>query len=498
MTVMLLHANNIRWQVLENQTQFLHEQHFENPEHLISECQVIEEDHERAVYFHQARRLYIRRLHSRVAKREWRKWMRLFEQGLPTITPVAMGIAKNNAYLVSVAHDDYAQVCSMFDTLGYKERLRVLEGLGALVQNMHRAGFCHGKLQRGNLILRFDGRDPDLKIAGFQKGGFKRTTYGRRLKDLADLALAHFFHLGVKEQFAFLTGYLGSRQEARAFIRNEGKRLERLILKRASLVADRMVRDSCKVNAYFDRLTLQGGRYKGVYVRKNRDLVPKSFLASPLDFMYGKEVGVLKDYNSVRVITYQDICIKYYMRRGAKDLLKSRLGLSKGKKSFRWALALVHRFIATPEPISYLEGRDGNSFYLSRFIHSTRNLIAHLGEVSQEKQKECLKALTLFLNRMFYRGVYHMDLKGTNILVRNVGPTFGFYLTDIDEMAISWKGIHGPLHKSLLRITRTLVPYFSRDELVEFAVGCISSSPVTVSPQDVVDQAFKIQAMQQS
>jgi tRNA A-37 threonylcarbamoyl transferase component Bud32 len=429
-----------------------------------------------------------------VAKREWRNWIRLFERGLPTITPVAMGIAKNYAYLVSVAHDDYSEACTRFDTLGYKERLRLLEGLGVLFQNMHRAGFCHGKLHRGNFLLRFDGRGLDLKIADFQKGGFKRITYDRRLKDLADLALAHFFHLGVKEQFAFLTGYLGGRQEARAFIRHEGKRLERLILKRASLVVDRMVRKSCKVSTYSDRLTLQGGRYKGVYVRKNRDLIPKFFLASPLDFMYKKEVGLLKDYNSVRVITYQDICIKYYMRRGAKDLLKSWFGLSKGKKSFRWALALVQRFIPTPEPICYLEGRDGNSFYLSRFVHSTRNLMVHLGEVSQEKQKECLKALTLFLNRMFYRGVYHMDLKGTNILVRKVGRGFRFYLTDTDEMAISWKGIHRPLHKSLLRITRTLVPYFSRDELVEFAVGCISSSPVTMSPQDVVDQAFKIEA----
>jgi hypothetical protein len=314
---------------------------------------------------------------------------------------------------------------------------------------------------------------------------------------LADLALSHFFHLGVKEQFAFLTGYLGSCQEARAFIRHEGKRLERLILKRASLEADRMVRKTREVNKYFDRLTLQAGRYKGVYIRKNRDLVPESFLASPLDFMYGKEVLVLKDYNSVRVIRYQDICIKCYMRRGPKDLLRSWLGLSKGKKSFQWALALVHRYIATPEPICYLEGWDGNSFYLSRFVHSTRNLTVHLGKITQEKQKECLKALTLFLNRMFGRGVYHLDLKGTNILVRNVGLTFEFYLTDTDEMIVSWKGTHRALHKSLLRITRTLAPYFSRDELVEFVVGCLSSSPVTMSPQEVVDQAFKIQAMQQ-
>jgi hypothetical protein len=90
-----------------------------------------------------------------------------------------------------------------------------------------------------------------------------------------------------------------------------------------------------------------------------------------------------------------------------------------------------------------------------------------------------------------------MDLKGSNILVRDVGPSFEFYVTDTDEMAISWKGSHRPLYKSLLRITRTLVSYFSREELVEFAVGCLSSSPVAISPHKVVDEAIKIETMRQ-
>ncbi|MBW2645422.1 MAG: hypothetical protein JRE23_04425 [Deltaproteobacteria bacterium] len=365
---------------------------------------------------------------------------------------------------------------------------------------MHKAGFYHRDLHGGNFIFRSDGRDFDLKMADFQRGCFKRISLSRRLRDLADLALSHFFHVGIKEQLAFLTGYLGSPQDAKTFIRQRGERLENLILKRASLVADRKVRKSRTVNKYFDRLTLQGGRYKGVYLKKNRDLIPESFLSSPLDFLYRKEVGVLKDSRSVRVVRYQDVCIKYYKRREAKDLFKSLLGLSKGKKSFHWALAMLYRFIATPEPLCYLEGRGGDSFYLSRFVDDARNLVIYLREVPEEKRKACLQSLAIFLNRMFYRGVYHMDLKGSNILARDNGPEFEFYLIDTDEIAISWKGFPALLKKSLLRILRTLVSYFGRQELVEFAGACLPVLPtrsLSGSPEDLVEQVLKMQAAQQ-
>lgn len=494
---MTSHANNIHWEIPEAQTHLFNKYSLEDPESLIKEGKVIKEGHERGVYFHQAGGFYIKRMRTRKAKKEWQNWIRLFEEGLPTIVPIAMGIAGGRAYLVSVAHDEYAPLNTMFDALDYKARVQVLKRLGEVVHNMHETGFYHGDLHGGNFILRLDKSGPDLKMADFQSGGFKKITDSRRLKNLADLALSHFFRLGVKEQLVFLTGYLGSCQEARAFIRHDGKQLERLILKRSSHVADRNVRKSRKVNKYFDRLNFQGGRYRGVYLRKNQHLIPESFLSSPLDFIHRKEVVVLKDSSSVRVVNHQDVCAKYYMRRSPKDLLKSWLGLSKGKKSFQWALATENRLIATPEPICYLEGRDGDSFYLSRFVDSALNVTVFMREASVSQRRDCLQALTNFLNRMFYRGVYHMDLKGSNILVRDVGPSFEFYVTDTDEMAISWKGSHRPLYKSLLRITRTLVSYFSREELVEFAVGCLSSSPVAISPHKVVDEAIKIETMRQ-
>jgi hypothetical protein len=84
------------------------------------------------------------------------------------------------------------------------------------------------------------------------------------------------------------------------------------------------------------------------------------------------------------------------------------------------------------------------------------------------------------------------------VLVDNDGPTCQFYLTDTDAMAFYRKGKYKPLYKSFGRITRTLVPYFSREELIAFAVQCLYNSPVTMHPEDVVDRAFKIEAMKRS
>jgi hypothetical protein len=172
--------------------------------------------------------------------------------------------------------------------------------------------------------------------------------------------------------------------------------------------------------------------------------------------------------------------------------------MSKGKRSFQWALALVSRSIPTPEPVCYLDGLGGDSFYVTRFVPHAHNLVVYLEKESATQRQKCLNALILFLNHVFCHGVYHLDLKGSNILVKDVGEQLEFFLTDTDAMVITRKGARRPLYKSLLRITCTLVAYFDRKELVEFSAGCLANSPVTMSPQDVVDQAFKIQTMQKS
>ena len=120
---------------------------------------------------------------------------------------------------------------------------------------------------------------------------------------------------------------------------------------------------SLKSDLNYFQLTTNSGSYSGICLRKNQDMIPNLFIASPLDFLYGNQVELLKDdQNSVRVIKFGDTCIKYNKRRSFRHALKVWIGYSRGRKSFHHALSKADRFVATPDPFCYLEGKMGDSF----------------------------------------------------------------------------------------------------------------------------------------
>jgi tRNA A-37 threonylcarbamoyl transferase component Bud32 len=496
-TIMKSKANDIRWDIVASQAHFFNQYGTDDPERLIRESLVIKEGHKRAVYRHRDRPIYIKRMPPQKARKEWRNWKGLHEKGVDIITPVAMGISRDHGYLVSIAHHDWPGLYDVFDRATRREKVCLLQKLGQVIRTMHGAGFYHGDLHGGNFLGRLDGGQPKIKMVDFQRGRFCRLSRRQRLANLADLAISRFFVLGMRERLAFLEGFSGNRLAAIDLLRREGKQLEKLILKHSSQAADRKVKKFRKVNKYFNRLTVQTPYYRGVCLKKNLDSIPSDFLYSPLNVLYGNNVEVLKDSRSVRVVRYHDVCIKYYKRRTPKDVLKGWMGLSKGKKSFRWALSLTHRQISTPEPISYLDGLKGDTFYLSCYVHATPNLDTYLKEASQDKAHMCLRALALFLKHMFYQGAYHLDLKGSNILVKRMGRDIDLYLIDTDEVAICWNGSRRMLKKSLLRITRTLSHHFSRQALVAFVELSLAGLPTSMgmaeASEDLVAEALKIE-----
>jgi tRNA A-37 threonylcarbamoyl transferase component Bud32 len=489
---------HIRWEIVENQRQFFLEQGLEDPEGIISKAELIKKGHRREVYRHENDTVFIKRMRPRKAKKEWRNWKPLYERGVSTITPVALGLSEDFGYLVSASHSQWAGLYEFFDGATGRQKTRLLEKLGEVVRAMHSAGFFHGDLHGGNFILRWNEEGPDIKMVDFQRGRFCKLTTNQRLANIAYLAVSHFFLLGMKERLAFLTGYWGDSATARNFMRHQGRRLERLVLRRANRVADQKAERFRQVNKYFDRFISDNALYRGVYFRQNRDLIPASFLTSPHAFVSKNDMPPLKDSRSVRIVRYDDICVKYYKRRSPKDVIKGWVGSSKGRRSFRWALALLYRSIPTPEPLCFLDGKRGDSFYLSRFVDSAEKLTDYLKEVSPDQRALCLKDLSSFLRTMFHRGVYHLDLKGTNVLVSGMGEGFRFHLIDTDGMAISWKGSRALLRRSLLRITRALCPYFDRQDLTAFVDRCLEGLPkplsLTNGREELIDQAVEMEA----
>ena len=254
---------------------------------------------------------------------------------------------------------------------------------------------------------------------------------------------------------------------------------------------------SLKNGANYFQLTTNSGRFSGICLKNNQDMIPKLFITSPIDFLYGNQVELLKDdHNSVRVIKFEDTCIKYNKGRSFRHALKAWMGYSRGRKSFHHALSMSNRFVATPDPFCYLEGKMGDSFYISRFIPFSTNIVDYLREAPSEKQQVCRKQLAVFLNKAFRCYVYHKDLKGSNILITDSNIKLQFHLIDTEDVAISRKVSTLLLEKSLLRITRSLVEFFDRQNLVEFVDACVFNLSVSDKigiRRKVVDKAILIQ-----
>jgi len=250
-------------------------------------------------------------------------------------------------------------------------------------------------------------------------------------------------------------------------------------------------------NLNYFQLTTNSGNYSGICFKKNQDMIPKLFIASPMNFLYGNQVELLKDdHNSVRVIKFGDTCIKYNKQRSLRHALKAWIGHSRGRKSFHHAVSMTDRFVATPDPFCYLEGKMGDSFYISHFIPFSTNIVDYLREAPSEKQQVCRKQLAVFLNKAFRCYVYHKDLKGSNILITDSNIKLQFHLIDAEDVAISRKVSFLLLKKSLLRITRSLVEFFDRKNLVEFVDTCVSNLSVSDKIEirrKVIDKAILIQ-----
>lgn len=110
---------------------------------------------------------------------------------------------------------------------------------------------------------------------------------------------------------------------------------------------------------------------------------------------------------------------------------------SKAKRSYEYAVRLKEMGFNTPDPIAYLEQK---SFLLMKYslyvsIHeSFDGILQELQRGSLEEKKNLIYHFAHFTAALHERKVLHLDYSSGNILYKQDGQDYGFYLVDLNRM----------------------------------------------------------------
>ena len=140
-----------------------------------------------------------------------------------------------------------------------------------------------------------------------------------------------------------------------------------------------------------------------------------------------------------------DVCVKHYQYRGIRYVLKSLFAKTRARKSWIAGNALLVRGISTPLPQALVERKIGpfvvESFLITQWLSGARELNDYITHLEQKSLSPAVKhafitSLAETVRSLHERGVYHADLKSTNILVQEqTDSAWCFSFIDLDRVA---------------------------------------------------------------
>jgi|GEM_PF-2088826 len=153
---------------------------------------------------------------------------------------------------------------------------------------------------------------------------------------------------------------------------------------------------------------------------------------------------------------------------------------SRARRAWWAGHALLHRGIATPQPIAVCEPPfQGNPYYsylVTQWIPHAQNLhlwgwqIARLPQADRLRlAAQCAESLGRLIGRLHAHRIRHGDLKMANILVRTDGSSVQTWLLDVDRIRIGSRWQRG-YRKDLVRLAQGLTahPWVPRSVLCRF------------------------------
>jgi len=404
------------------------------------------------------------KLFKRRAKRariEWDNTVRMAEKGLPVPRPLAVGRLAAEEFVVVEGIAGAAEIIPSLrrarrelppDEFLARKR-RYLSAVGKLVRNVHDAGFFHGDLQGGNLLV--DVADK-IWLIDLHRVRAERVSERRRIRSLARVVMAFRGVWTAGDEQSLLEGYGAPLVWRGPILRGA----ERMIRKRFRSRTKRCLMNSSRFHV---------SRIGDCRVFHRREVAPEEMVK--VAGMAGSKVRGAEDSREAgdagccesqrtdnvgvsergrtgeaRGSRGEQLFVKRY-KPGWRGILKATLGFGRGRNAWVAANGLLARGIPTAEPKALVERwRWGllveaalvtaklDLMPLNRFVEETA--------LGPSEKDELTVALARFVRKLHDLGVYHNDLKGHNILVERRtdsdvpedGGRWTFYLVDLDGL----------------------------------------------------------------
>jgi GT2 family glycosyltransferase/serine/threonine protein kinase len=411
------------------------------------------------------------------ARREWFTAERLLKLGIPTFKPLAFGEKKKGAFILesfliaeaiteSLPLDKYLEKLKEEKTYLFSFYLReIIHELASILGNMHLKGVFHRDLHAGNILIseRRENSGYSLYLIDLHRAKvIKKISRKRKLFNLATLFLSLHKTLGKEEKRYFLDLY-GEIQKDPIW-KSEGmiEKIESLMEKIRFYHYMSRQRRCLKKSTLFDREVKEGYTW---YWRKG---FPIEYLERIIHAIRSGNLlnsYVLKSSKEKTIVlwplnmdgTFNRICVKIYKYRGIIYSLKYLFRRSKAMRYWVSSHGLRVRGVLTPDVIALVElrkmGRLIESFLFMEDLSSWKGIDNYIRDsfsmndkrLEINKKRAFIKAFANKINYLHTMGIYHKDLKASNILVREgLTEEFLFSLIDLDDVEFQ----KGPVEKS--------------------------------------------------
>lgn len=338
----------------------------------------------------------------------------------------------------------------------------IFRELVKMVIKMHSSGLLHQDLHAGNFL--WDGKSfflIDLHRAKL----LRRLSLNQRL-----WSLAHLFHslraiLGEREHLRFLDQYFGEGsvplKKKEEYLHKIYFQMDRLQKRQWKSRTKRCLKESTE-------FTVQ--KEKGVCIYHRRDYPLnglKEIIGKHLSLVGGNPSALTKYTPDVAISLLENakgkVCVKQFCYPSPLSRLKEYFRRSKGLKSWINGNGLRVRGVSALLPLGFMERWSWLGLKESFFVMETSD---HYRELDRYLLRtfENLKRKRLFLRtfarwvaQLHLRGLYHQDMKASNILVSERNGIWDFYLLDMEDVALEMRVTEKKLLKSFTQL-HTSIP----------------------------------------